>query len=211
MEPVGIIRRYRGCFTAVKHSCERSVPASRRIVTLAWLLLALWTLNGQTVSAQVSDADSQSFEVYVPPTLTGRVAIQGPVDIRIIHDGTDNLQTFADQRWAVGCNNARGANVTFETRSAFTLRGGGKPVKRDALVQLGILTAEAAANWTITKSSAQTNYRGGIQDERVTVTAESSAPGDAVFNVRVHFITEDFTSLRQGDYDMRLVGTITAK
>jgi hypothetical protein len=166
-------------------------------------------LSASAVQAQTSD--SQQFEVYVPPRLTGRVAIQGPVNIRIFHDGSDNDQTFADQRWAVGCNNLQGATVRIETRGPFRLTGGGPPIERDARIELGILSTEVPAGWVVTTPSAQTNYRGPPAASRVAVTAESFAPGDAVFNLRVHFITEDFATLRQGDYDMRVVGTITAK
>jgi len=164
-----------------------------------------------TAAAQSTDSSQQTFEVYVPPRLSGRVAIQGPVNVQIYHDGTSDDQPFAMQRWDVGCNNRRGATVTFETNRAFRLTGGGPPVKRDARLELDILAAEAPANWVVTQSVAQTNYRSGIAAERVTVAAESTAPGDATFNLRVLFITEDYATLRQGDYTMRVTGTITAK
>lgn len=196
----------------MKHPQAGSVPtAVPRLRSRLWLLAAAmcaW-LSASTAWAQTTS--SQTFEVYVPPRLSGRVAIQGPVNIRIFHDGTNNDQSFADQRWDVGCNNARGANVTIETRTAFRHTGGGAPIKRDARIQLGILSADAPAGWVVTVPAAQTNYRAGIAGERVSVAAESFAPGDATFNLRVQFITEDFASLRQGDYDMRVVGTITAK
>lgn len=198
----------------MKRSPVRSVPTLVRW-SRSWLLAVVFAgvcwLGVSPAAAQGLPTDSQTFEVYVPPRLTGRVAIQGPVNIRIYHDGTDNDQTFTDQRWNVGCNNARGARVTFETRSAFRLTGGGAPIERDARIELGILSSEAPAGWTVTVPVAQTNYTGPPAASRVSVAAESFAPGDATFNLRVHFITDDFATLRQGDYNMRVVGTITAK
>lgn len=213
MKPAASNRRYRGCFTPVKHSWLRSVPCVPGVpISAIWsLALTLATVGAAPAFAQVTDSDSQLFEVYVPPRLTGRVAIQGPVDIRIFHDGTDDDQTFADQRWDVGCNNLQGATVTFTSRTAFRLTGGGPPVERDARLELGILSSDAPAGWVVTVPTATTNYRGPPAASRVSVAAESFAPGDAVFNLRVHFITEDFATLRQGDYNMRVEGTITAK
>lgn len=173
--------------------------------------LAVWLLLIGTAAAQGAATRSQTFEVYVPPRLTGRVAIQGPVNVRIYHDGTNNNQTFSDQRWDVGCNNAQGARLQLETRSAFRLTGGGPPVRRDARIELGILSQEAGAGWIVTTPVAQTNYAAGVGAERVSVYAESFAPGDATFNLRVHFLTVDYTTLRQGDYNMRVVGTVSAK
>jgi hypothetical protein len=183
------------------------------VASVVFAVAGLIACLGQAspVAAQAPASASQLFEVYVPPRLSGRVAIQGPVNVRIFHDGTNNDQTFADQRWDVGCNNARGARVEFETRRAFRLTGGGAPVKRDARIELGIASSEAPAGWAVTVPVAQTNYAAGNAAERVSVRAESFAPGDATFNLRVHFITDDFTTLRQGDYHMQVVGTISAK
>jgi hypothetical protein len=73
-----------------------------------------------------------------------------------------------------------------------------------------MLSSDAGSGWTITTPVAQTNYLAGNAAERVSVSARSIAPGDATLGLRVTFLTGDLTTLRTGQYTMRVVGTIRA-
>lgn len=165
-------------------------------------VVAFGFVLSQSASVQAQVTDSETFRVTVPSTLS----ITAPSDlVSQIHDETDNPQDFPVQRWLVTANNTAGAIAVFETDHAFT-HVVDDSFKRDALVTLAKASGDA---WSVTKASAQTAY--GSSDEVVTVTAESSAPGAASFDLGVSMIEETFTDLAAGDYELTVVGTLTAK
>ncbi|MEZ6067300.1 MAG: hypothetical protein R3B90_16710 [Planctomycetaceae bacterium] len=167
-------------------------------------------LCGAIGLAQQSSDSVQSFTVEVAPVITARVGIIGPPDILILHDGTNDDQQFVEQRWYVGANNRNGATVTLETKSAFRLNGGGRPIERDARLLLNVVSSDPGSGWTVTTAAAQTDYRAGGPATRVSVGARSTAPGNATLGLRVFFLTEDVATLRTGDYTVRVTGTIRA-
>ncbi|MEZ6055409.1 MAG: hypothetical protein R3C01_01770 [Planctomycetaceae bacterium] len=175
------------------------------------MFLAVLLGAASQASAQSQASNAQQFQMHVPPVLTGRVNILAPADVQIAHDITDDDQYFPDQLWDAGCNANNGALVVFETRSAFRSSGGGPPDKRDARLDISLLSAAPGSGWVVTVPTATTNYRGGNAAERVATRAESFAPGTATFRVNVAFITEDAATLKMGSYNMRVTGTITAK
>ena len=161
--------------------------------------LALVALSVSNVSAQVSD--DQLFRVTVGPSVTITAPTTDPV---ITHDETDNDQDFAAQNWTITCNNATGANVSFETDQAFTHTSDGS-YKRDASLNLTKVSGDA---WTVTTSDATTDYDGPT-GEVVSVGAASTTAGAASFNLNVSFVEETFTDLAAGDYEMTVTGTLT--
>jgi hypothetical protein len=176
-------------------------------------LLMVWAWGTMAVPAvaQSDTIDQQRFEVYVPPRLSGLVNVEGPPSVRIVHDGTDNNQAFAPQHWDIGSNARRGAQLSLTTLTAFRRNGSVLGVRRDARLNLALLRADSGSNWAVTTPTAQTNYRAGVLGEIATVRAESFGAGDATFDLRVQFITEDSATLPQGDYLLTVVGTISAK
>ena len=166
----------------------------------AAMLIAALTVSD--ASAQVSD--TQNFTVTVDPELT----ITAPVAVSITHDTTDANQVFAAQSWTVTQNASAGAAVTFSTNQAFT--NATANMKRNAKLDLAIATSDSAAGWTVSVASNQTDYANATPDEIATVSAASTAPGDAAFNLTVTFVDTDFSVLASGNYVTTVTGTITA-
>ncbi|MCA9080337.1 MAG: hypothetical protein KDA58_07240 [Planctomycetaceae bacterium] len=178
---------------------------TRCMIALASVLL----LGVVDVSAQQA---SQEYLMHVPPRLVGRVDIVAPNPNvpPMTHDGTDNPQVFPPQFWDVGCNNADGAEVTFYATRPFRKSGGGQPVERDAQLDLRIVSADPTANWLVTNPTAVVDGQGG-GGRQSTVTAESTAPGNATFHLTVSFLGGNFVDLPMGDYTFTVFGVITAK
>ena len=65
-----------------------------------------------------------------------------------------------------------------------------------------------SAIWTVSTASDQTNYAGS--DNVAAVQATSSQPGKATLALSVTFITNTYSTLLQGDYQIDVVGTIAA-
>jgi hypothetical protein len=155
----------------------------------------------QTASAQTTD--TQRFTVTVPSTLS----ITGPADQTLTHDTTNNNQVFAPgsntaNHWAVQCNSGAGATVNLRTNTPFT-HTSNSAYKRDAKLDLAV-----SAIWTVSTASDQTNYAGS--DNVANVQATSSQPGKATLALSVTFITNTYSTLLQGDYQIDVVGTIAA-
>lgn len=147
---------------------------------------------------------NQVFTVTVPAVLT----ITPPVaTVTITHDESDNNQAFAAQQWVAAQNSANGATISFATNQAFT-HASNASHKRNAKLDLALFSSDAAASWSVSTASDQTDHAGG--DGVATVQAASTAPGDARLNLTVTFLTSDFSTLLQGNYTTTVTATITA-
>lgn len=163
----------------------------------------------QSVNAQTTD--SQKFTVTVPSTLS----ITGPADQTLTHDTTNNNQVFSPgavtaNHWAVLCNAGAGATVNLATSTPFT-HTTNNTYKRDAKLDLSVSSTDnngAAAIWSVSTASDQTNYVGA--DSNASVQATSAMPGKGTLALTVTFITNTYSTLLQGDYQIDVVGTITA-
>jgi hypothetical protein len=164
-----------------------------------------------TQSAMAQTTDSQKFTVTVPSTLS----ITGPVDQSLTHDTTNNNQVFAPggvtaNHWQVLCNAGAGATVNLATSTPFT-HTTNNTYKRDAKLDLAVSSSDnngATAIWSTTTASDQTNYVGA--DNNASVQAHSAMPGKGTLALTVTFITNNYSTLLQGDYQIDVVGTITA-
>lgn len=155
--------------------------------------------------------DTQRFTVTVPSTLS----ITGPADQTLIHDTTNSNQVFSPgalpaNHWAVLCNSAAGATVNLTTNTPFT-HTTSNTYKRNAKLDLAVSSSDnngASAIWGVTTATDQTNFGGA--DNNASVQATSAMPGKATLALTVTFITNTYSTLLQGDYQIDVVGTIAA-
>ncbi|MCA9036075.1 MAG: hypothetical protein KDA91_13150 [Planctomycetaceae bacterium] len=156
--------------------------------------------------------DTQTFTVTVPSALS----IVAPADRQLNHDTTNNNQVFvpgADvaNHWAVMCNSGAGATVNLTTSTPFTHTTNSN-FKRDARLDLAISSSDndgtGSAVWTVSTATDTTDYAGADAD--ASVQATSAAPGKATLGLTVTFITDTYSTLLQGDYEIDVVGTIAA-
>ncbi len=162
-------------------------------------------------SAMAQTTDTQRFTVTVPSTLS----ITAPADQSLTHDTTDNNQVFspgslAANHWAVQCNSSAGATVNLRTSTPFT-HTSNSTYKRDAKLDLSVSSSDnssSGAIWSIATASDQTNYVAS--DNIASVQATSAQPGKATLALSVTFITNTYSTLLQGDYQIDVVGTIAA-
>lgn len=177
----------------------------RKFVTGA--LCAVAVLSSQSGAfAQQTDSKTQTFSVVVPSTLS----ITAPASVSLNHDQTDANQVFPVQQWVAACNNALGANITFSTTTCFRNVVGTTTYKRNVRLALAIATSDAGSGWGVTVANDVTNYAATTPDEAAAVSANSTAPGAATFNLTATFLDTDFSALAAGTYSTVVTGLITA-
>ena len=177
----------------------------KRVLVVAMGTLVLASLPA-TSYAQ-SDTDTQMFTVLVEPVVS-IVSDNGPL-AAITHDTADANQVFPAQPWTAFTNNAAGADVTLETITAFENTVGATTYERDARLDLAINAGLTDPVWSLGTTNDQTSY--GTGDRDAAVTATSTGPGTAGFELTVTFIDNDYSLLPTGTYALNVVGTITAK
>ena len=146
---------------------------------------------------------SEIFEV----TVASSMSIVAPPAAAIIHDSSDNDQVFPVQNWLAHTTGLTGANVTLEAQGPFT-NAVDSNFQRDVKLELAISSSDSTANWTVTSSTAQTNYASG--QSTAAVTAQSSGPGLGQLGLTVTFVETDYSSLAAGAYLTTVVGTIAS-
>ncbi|MBC7966909.1 MAG: hypothetical protein H7Z17_13405 [Fuerstia sp.] len=163
-------------------------------------------------SGMAQTTDTQRFTVTVPSTLS----ITGPADQTLIHDTTNSNQVFSPgalpaNHWAVQCNSNAGATVNLTTSTPFTHTLNGT-YKRDAKLDLAVSSSDndggGSPVWGVTTPSDLTNFAGA--DDIASVQATSAVAGKATLALTVTFITNTFSTLLQGNYQIDVVGTIAA-
>lgn len=169
-----------------------------RILTAAATFAALATL-ANTVSAQSA---SQGFRVVVPPGLS----IVAPSATQITHDETDDDNHFPAQTWVVKGNASNGLTVNFATLGVFKHSSGN--YERDAALAIALGTTQGPATWSIGTPTDQTNFRNS--KPFAEVVAMSNGVGRANIDLTVSFVTEEFGIFPAGDYDITVMGTVTA-
>ena len=169
--------------------------------------LVTGVLCGVVVLASQSGAfaqttDSQTFNVIVPSTLS----ITAPPAVSINHDQTDTNQVFPVQGWLAKCNNGIGATVSFSTGTAFQAVVGATTYKRNAAMNLAVGSAEVGSGWATVVASATATAAAPV----ATVSAKSTAPGDATLNLSMTFVDNDFSVLPAATFSTTVTATITA-
>ncbi len=168
-------------------------------------LLAAIGLLGSGYYSFSATVDDQQFEVVVPP----RLSITSPVaDPAQIYSGTGNANiSFPREDWLVATNSLNGATVVLQTATSF--QNTVDPLyKRDGRLALRVNSTNGPALWAVTRASDTTNYASG--DEDAIVQAISNSIGEANLGLTVTFMTGIGADLVAGDYELTVIGTITA-
>ncbi len=165
-----------------------------------FVALSLLFLTGNIASAQSA---SQGFRVVVPSSM----AIVAPSGQILTHDQTDSNQNFGRQRWTVKANVNNGVAVTFATNTPF-IHETNSSMRRDAQLGLELAGTSGPANWTLTTPADSTNI--GSSDNDARVSASSNGVGKANFDLSVTFVTGEFGTFASGNYNLTVVGTVTA-
>jgi hypothetical protein len=153
-------------------------------------------------ACSAQETGSQSFRLHIP----GLISINAVNDTAtIVHDLSESDQQFSWQDWTVRNQNRAGAVVTFQTDQAFTNQDF-PTSKRNVRIDL---RKKASPGWKISQKNDQTDYQSG--DESAIVRAESNRPGAANFRLRVTFIEETLDTLKAGDYEITVIGTLIPK
>lgn len=178
-------------------------PSLRSALTGLFVLVAL-VGRVPTALAQQTATDQQRFRVRAPFRL---IVISGAPDVSIVHDQTDNDQVFPPQPWLVRGTWPFGVTVTLATSQAFT-HTTATTLKRDARLDLRIVSTQGFAQWRVDAPTDRTQYASG--DERAVVQASSNFIGRAELALTVTFLTVQFADVAAGDYELTVVGTATA-
>lgn len=169
-----------------------------RHIRMACLIVTFSAIT-QTAFGQ-NQAD---YSVFIPASMS--LEAMRPPD-SATHPMTPANVVLSDSRWRARSSSTTGSTVTFRTDHSFwNLDGSG--YKRDAIVRLTRLQGPPHGNWTIDVAQDQTDYANG--DEVAQVTMSSTAPGMQMVRMEVEFVTGDLSTLRGGDYQLTVIGTIT--
>lgn len=168
------------------------------IFNLLVLLILGWPC-AKTGSAQ----ETSVFAVSVVPFMSLE-ALRGPTSAD--HPLTPGNVVLADSRWRARSSSATGSTVTFETSHSFWNTTDGI-TKRDAILRLTRLQGPPAGGWNIDVAQAQTDFGNG--NEVATVIMSSTAPGMQMARLEVEFVTGDVSTLKNGSYQLTVIGTIS--
>ncbi len=81
-------------------------------------------------------------------------------------------------------------------------------MRRDAQLGLALANVNGPATWTVTAPADATNIAGG--DTNAQVAATSNGVGKANFDLSVTFVTGEFGTFAAGNYNLTIIGTVTA-
>ncbi len=144
------------------------------------------------------------FSVYVPPSMSIRAL---RTDQSVDHPETSADITMRNSMWWARTASATGSTVKFSTDTCFINQQ--KPdYLRDVRLHTPRLFGTAGANWDFDTHTDQTDYANG--DDQAMVQISGDGPGIALIFLEVTFITGNTATLAGGDYQVTVVGTITA-
>ncbi len=171
---------------------------------LMTLVTATAVMLGGFMKVQADRVARQTFVVHILP----RVSIKSPPrgTISILHPSLSHLQ-FAQQDWEVTTNSLSGATIQFVTEHSFHNQSHSIS-RRNAQLELSILSQSKSGTWTVTQPSDVTNHESGLETARVQV--DSHSPGFAVIGLTVTFLPGTSLSTPDGDFETTVIGTITA-
>lgn len=171
-----------------------NLNTSAQIVAVLFLATCVSTASGQSVD--------NTYTVDVPVSMSLR-PLQGSRSTS--HPNTNGNITFRNSSWLAYTASTTGSTVVFKTETPFQVASAPSE-QRD--VRLVVRQPFGSGGWSRTVRRSQTDYVGGDLDAQVSVS--SSGPGFAFIFVNVTFLTGDINTLTGGDYQLTLVGTITA-
>lgn len=173
--------------------------------SISCCLLALTATTAMGQSEGHSSAQ-QNFRVVVPTSATVSVPTLESGATKLVHDETDQKQSFRPLTWTVKGNTLAGVAVSFETSTPF-VNVDQPTFRRDVGLHLAVVATAGSASWQVTQETSESSYESGQQ--AAAVMAESNGVGRADLALTVDFITDSFGTLATGDYVTTVVGTVS--
>lgn len=175
-----------------------------RLRLLAFALIGA----GASFTWATEHEDSQTLTATVDEMLR----VTAPVGAAATHPGTDADMEFSPDPldpWAIESNASGGATVNFVAGQPFT-HATDATYKRDVQLSLSLASSDSGSGWSVSTASASTDYAAATPVTTATVTAASTAAGDATFDLTVTLKTGSFSTMAVGDYTTTITGTLTA-
>lgn len=148
--------------------------------------------------------EDQAYTVYIPPAMSLRALRPDQVQI---HPETPGDLTFTNSVWWARTASATGSTIRFATDTPF-LNVTNPGYERDVRLHTPRMFGSPWSGWAYDTPTDQTDYASGDDDAAVQISG--TGPGLALIYLEVTFITGDVTTLGGGDYEVTVVGTITA-
>ena len=176
---------------------------TRSLRLLAGFVFALSVmLITESTAAQTSDGARYTIRIDPFMQLTALGA-----DRTAIHPLTPSNITFAGQTWFARTSSSTGSTIQWTTDHSFW-NTADPSYRRDARLRLTRIVGSAISGWQFDTVQDQTNTVGG--DETALVQVSSQRAGNAIIWMDVTFITGNLPTLRGGNYEMTVIGTISA-
>lgn len=174
---------------------------SIRTIAIAIAMLSV-VLTAAESHAQVGDASKYTISVnpYMELTALGADRITN-------HPMTPANIVFTNQTWFARTSSNSGSTVRWTTDHSFW-NTADPSYRRDARLRLTRIIGSGVSGWQFDTILDQTNTAAG--DESATVQVSCRRPGNAIIWMDVTFITGNLATLRGGNYEMTVVGTISA-
>ncbi|MBL8813573.1 MAG: hypothetical protein JNM43_25635 [Planctomycetaceae bacterium] len=166
-------------------------------------LILIWTALITLTVRNVSAADDTVYTVHVSPFMQIDAMT---ADRTATHPLTAGNVSFTNNRWFARTSSGTGSTVRFSTDHAFQ-HVASPSSQRDARLTLTNMVGNSSGRWQYDVVTDVTNYAAG--DGTATVQVSSRAPGTAIITMRVDFLTGTASTLRQGQYQMTVIGTIS--
>lgn len=166
---------------------------------LQWLLSSVLLLWIPATTAN----DNTKYKVHVSPFM--QIDALG-ADRVTTHPMTAGNVNFNNQQWYARTSSATGSTVTLSSDHAFHNLSD-PSYKRDVRLQLTQMYVTASSGWKFDTVVDTTNYVAA--DETATVQVSCKRPGNATIWLNVSFLTGNLATLKGGQYQMTVVGTIS--
>ena len=171
---------------------------------LATRILNLMLIPGLSfwVDAGIAN-DDVIYKVHVPPDMQLKALGSSQTTT---HPMTTGNVTFSNQRWQARTSSGTGSTVRFSSDHAFRNLSDSN-YERDVRLQLTRIVGTAGSGWRFDTTVDTTNYAAA--DETATVQVSCTRPGNSIIWMDVIFMTGNLATLKGGQYQMTVVGTIS--
>lgn len=166
---------------------------------LQWILIPGMLLWAPANAAN----DNALYKVHISPFM--QIQALGP-DRVATHPMTAGNVNFNNQLWSARTSSATGSTVTLSSDHAFHNLADPN-YKRDVRLQLTQMYVTTSSGWQFDTVVDTTNYAAA--DETATVQVSCRRPGNATIWLNVSFLTGNLATLKGGQYQMTVVGTIS--
>lgn len=169
---------------------------------LVIILTLCWNFVSSEANAQTQE-DAQ-YTVYIPPAMSIRALRSDQFET---HPETPADITFTRSMWWARTASSTGSTIRLATDTPF-VNVTNPGYERDVRLHSPRFVGSRGADWTFDTATDQTDYANGDNDAAVQISG--TGPGVCLIFLEVTFITGDLPTLGGGDYEVTVVGTITA-